>query len=71
MLASQARDKRWGKDGEKSNQHNPSHGSATHRTVRLLGAVHGSWPRRRREVHLRARAVYGHSWRGVARLRLV
>ena len=29
MLASQARDKRWGKDGEKSNQHNPSHGSAT------------------------------------------
>ena len=56
---------------EKDNQHNPGHGSAPHRTVCLLGVVHGPSPRRRSEVHLRTRAVYDHSWRGVAGVRLV
>ena len=60
-----------GEGYEKDNQHNPSHGSAPHRTVRLLGVVHGPSPCRRVEVHLRARAVYDHSWRGVAGVRPV
>ena len=39
--------------------------------LRLLGVVHGPSPRRRSEVHLRTSAVYDHSWRGVAGVRLV
>ena len=50
-----------GEGYEEDNQHNPGHGSAPHRTVRLLGVVHGPSPRSRSEVHLRTRAVYDHS----------